>query len=207
MDQEKRKLVQRFLNPFALFKRKDINLNEKWWHRLVIVFYILVLIIIAVSVSVTHFVEKDLVAPATFNINVTETWSDYVEQQSEGFSDIQKEQYNTYRASGLSPEAAKELADKPSFSAFVLRFGDGSIGCFSKENGFNTLSSYGFPKEETLTKKCDGESSIVKYQENWVYHVQGILYILLMILLSSVMLQFLYYKVFMYVVYGSTKED
>jgi hypothetical protein len=103
----------------------------------------------------------------------------------------------------MSPEDAKRLAETPSFSSFVSANND-KVGCFSKNDSFQTLSEY---TSDTARKNiCDGNSSISAYGENLIYHVQGIVYIILLVLFWSLAVQLLYYKVFLYITFGSNKK-
>lgn len=186
-------------NPFSLFKRDDIDLKEKWWHRLFVVLHITLLLVVAGSVAIGHFYNKEVVPEQSFNITVIKSWEAYTTVYSSGFSEAQERQYNTYRAGGMSPEDAKRLAEQPSFSSFVRQHND-KVGCFTKDDGFYTLSEY--TSDDTIAELCNGDSSIVVYQENWVYHLQGIISIILLVLFWSILVQLIYYKVFLYIVFG-----
>lgn len=189
-------------NPFSLFNRNDVDLKTKWWHRLCVVFYVIILIVVAGAALIGHFDGKELVKERPFNISTTSTWADYISQASGDFSEAQKKQYNTYRASGMSPEDAKRLAETPSFSGFMSVNND-RVGCFDESGRFNTLSKY--TSDDTRNKVCNGDNSIVAYDENVVYHIQGIVYVVLLVLLWAVVMQLIYYKVFLYIVFGSNK--
>jgi hypothetical protein len=149
-----------------------------------------------------HFHGKELVKERSFNINTTNTWSDYISQASGDFSEAQKRQYNIYRASGMSPEDAQRLAETPSFSGFISA-NNNQVGCFDENGRFNTLGRY--TSDTVKDKICNGDSSIVAYDENFVYHIQGIVYVVLLVLLWAVVMQLIYYKVFLYIVFGSNK--
>jgi len=190
-------------NPFSLFKRSDIDLKGKWWHRLFVVLYITLLLAVAGSASIGHFYNKEVVPEQSFNITVIKSWEDYISVQSGSFSEAQEKQYNTYRASGMSPEDAKRLAEQPSFSSFVRQHND-KVGCFTKDNGLYTLSEY--TSDDTIAELCNGDSSIVAYQENWIYHLQGIISIILLVLFWSILIQFMYHKVFLFILLGSNKK-
>lgn len=191
------------INPFSLFKRTDVNLSQKWWHRLFVVLYFVLLTTVVGAAGIGHFQKGDLVKERSFNITITSTWEDYTDKQSDGFSEAQKKQYNTYRAGGMTPEDAKRLAETPSFSSFVSANND-KVGCFSKNGSFQTLSEY---TSDTVRENiCDGNSSVSVYSENLIYHVQGIIYIILLVLFWALAVQLLYYKVFLYITFGPDKK-
>ncbi len=61
-------------NPFLIFKRVDINLKEKWWHRLFVVLYITLLLAVAGLASIEHFENNELVSEQSFNITIIKAW-------------------------------------------------------------------------------------------------------------------------------------
>ncbi len=103
----------------------------------------------------------------------------------------------------MSQDVAKRLSEKPSFSSFVIQNNE-KVGCFSKNGDFYTLS--GYSSDDLKEEICDEDYSIVAYQENWIYYAQGIIYIVLLVMLWSILVQFMYYKVFLFVLLGSQKK-
>jgi len=194
-------------------------LGEKWWHRFFIVAYVITTLAtlgIAVALSIEGVEEKP------YNINVKNNLRDFSKNSDTSVSNTvplfleQGGNIGCLEDNRIKYVSVYTLEKKTFCSADIpSRLDDVSqkfIGNDSstverrKELLSEMISKDSEKRYCFISNEIDCSSDkVVSYNKNAVYYLQVIIYSLVSVYLVSIFLQILYYKGFIYIVYGKNK--
>lgn len=194
-------------------------LGEKWWHRFFVVVYVIVILVtfgIAAALSIEGIEEKP------YNINIKNNLRDFSKNSDTSVSNTvplflkQGGSVGCLEDNRIKYVSAYALEEKTFCSADIpSRLDDVSqkfIGNDSstverrKELLSEMISKDSEKRYCFISNEIDCSSDkVVSYSKNTVYYLQVIAYSLISVYLVSLFLQVLYYKGFIYIVYGKNK--
>lgn len=210
-------MLRKIFLPLA---KSHVELHTKWWHRFFVVIYVLLMVIfflIALTVSSRNIPEKSFNLKIKNNLrdfsknsstSTINTVSDFVAQDGK-FGCLQNNKINYYISTyDLKNKAVcsadigshieetanklKDIADDKSLSTEEFKK-------FVTNNLYkNDIKRYCF-----IRKSIDCDSAeIVNYHFSIYYYLQVVVYSLLVTYLFSLFLQTIYFKGFIYIIYG-----
>lgn len=195
-------------------------LGEKWWHRFFIVAYVITSLAtlgVSVALSIEGVEEKP------YNINIKNNLRDFSRDSDKSVSntvplflkqsgsigclDGDRINYVSTYALEKGSFCSAEISSHIDEAANKI-VGDGSL-TFEKRKELlsealnkDTQKRYCFVHKESID--CLSEN-VISYDKNVVYYLQVIAYSLISVYVVSLLLQILYYKGFIYIVYGKNK--
>jgi len=209
------------LSKLFFFKRTDVNLENKWWHRFfVVIFFIFVVAFFGLSL----FIAGSLIPETDFNVDIKYNLREFTKTSS-------KDVVNTIPAFNLLNYKIGCLEDgkigyistyylEKSICSSDLRGNIDKVAeIFLKNNPLikdtKEQAISGLTKvldTDTETRYCFiqnevgcSSDKIVTYKRNIIYHLEFFLAPLVSTYLFILILRFIYFKGFIYIIYGKKK--
>lgn len=210
---------------FPPYFYRNNNLKNKWWHRLFVTIYTLILVIIFL-ISLFIFTSIGIVPPTTWNTNYT-TLKTFMNSQTENSGNAIPSFLNLPGAIGCIAENQHiEYVYEPNLRASYCRFNlvshiDDAASYFHNDFYLNEDIENIKQKLLSLDKPTSGDNSycfiskdanchqigsIVKYKKNAIYYLLAIFWSIITIFIVSFFLQLIYYKGFIFIIYGNSKK-
>lgn len=184
---------------FHLLSGGRTQLNDKWWHRLLkVIFIVLSVIILIISFVIFYSQEHG----STSKYELIKDFKTFIEESK------------TDNSSDWKPHSGKMLVAESFLSAYSLK---GELGCLTTNSRVTILPEYDFRSidcdlERTVVCNipqdvCGGDASrIIKYKGSVQYTITNYFNILTKVFLTltlwTIACYVFYYKMFLYVVFG-----
>ena len=215
-------------NKAKSFFRSDLNLQDKWWHRLLkILFGVTVAIVFLISLAVWSFSNFDSLKARPFNSTVVSNLNEFtrasdpsVPNTIPSFLELEGK-LGCREDNSINHLSALSLSKKGVCSVDIIGNADEIVSITQDQNWFIGATDEKLKKDlleflaqdegqrycMILSKKSDGCSSdnIIKYKRNAFYYLQAFIYSLGIVLISALLLQLAYYKGLIYIIYGKKK--
>ncbi len=194
-------------------------LGEKWWHRFFVVAYVITILAtlgIAVALSIEGIEEKH------YNINIKNNLRDFSKNSDKSVSNTvplfleQGGNVGCLEDNRINYVSVYTLEKKTFCSADILSHLDQAAEKFNGNDSLTT-EKRGDALLDIISKDSEkrycfisneincSSDKVVLYNKNAVYYLQVVAYSLISVYLVSLFLQILYYKGFIYIVYGKNK--
>jgi hypothetical protein len=201
--------------------RKDLDLQKKWWHRLLKVIFITFL---GLLLPFSYYVSMNSVYENSTNISVITNLRDYTKTSSEdnsiqGFLSVRGStaclngnELHYFSEYILSSEGVCNIDMTANIDKVV-----GVMRSQQRFQKFNTeeirstvLNELQNGKERRycyMPVSLDCESkNVVKYYRNYIYYLKPVLLSFLATSSAALLMQILYYRGLIYVIFGSKKD-
>jgi hypothetical protein len=207
-------MIKKIFFPFA---NNKTFLSEKWWHRFFVIIYIIILCIFSIA---TVLISLGMVKEEIFNTNIKNNLRDFTKNSDKSVANAvplfleQGNKIGCLENSKISYISTYTLetkvfcnADIPGHLDEASRFYANLITGSSTGELKNALSEVLSKDTEKrycfMHKDLDCSSDkVISYSRNAIYYAQVIGYSLIAVYFFSLILQVLYFKGLIYIIYG-----
>ncbi len=197
------------------------NLNSKWWHRF---FKVLFVVVIIATLGISYFVASSSIENTFENTDITITLTDYTKNHPELVNTVPSflEKNGTLACKNDATRGYDYLSD---FSLknyavcnndittnidkvfTVLQSLDPAVKNTAKDSILqshiqNSKDSYCLGNKKYFS--C-GSTHVVKYIKNYIFYWEAVGYAVLTTIIVSLVLLLVYFKGFIYIIYGKKK--
>ncbi len=210
----------KIFSKLSFFRRTDINLGERPWHRVFIVsfvFSIIIFFLFSLLIAFNHTPEN------TFNVNIKYNLQDFTRASSKDMANtipaFRPIDYKVGCLNGNKIESVSIISLERSVCSPDLRgnidkvaeifIQENYLNASAKEQMVNDMTK--FLDEDTNAGNCflNGVNcvpdKIITYKRNAIFYLEVCFFALLATYLMVFILQFLYFKVFLFIIYGKNK--
>jgi hypothetical protein len=197
------------------FFRTDLELEKKWWHRLLKISFIIITLTIF-SILALIFSEEESFKAREYQI--IENFADYIKKAESDCRLLLGAKSNSEKN-----EYSKKLScSKILVPSFLNNFDNYLLGCINKDNKIDELSIFLFEKNvvcstgpnykcEVPQNICKGNIlNIVKYdyhiKYNFFNYISIIFKSLIVVIGWILVVNLLYYKGIIYIIFGNKKN-
>ena len=203
------------------FKRTDINLQEKWWHRFFVVLFTIFLISFFL---VFLLIMSEAIPEKSFNVDIKYNLREFTKTSSKdiantvpafnllnykvGCFEDDKIKYVSYSALNETVCSSDLRSNIDKVAEIFLQ--NNPLIKDTKENAIKEMTK--ILDEDTETRYCFVSKNanctsdkIITYKRNPIFYLEVFLASLFSTYLVALILQFVYFKGFIYIIYGKKK--
>jgi len=209
--------IKNFMFPFS---RRYSFLSEKWWHRLSVVFYYIAVIsflILAIFISLSSISER------SFNISVKNNLRDFSRESNTSIANTvpsflaQNNKIGCLENNNVKFVSTYTLENETFCSSDISShldevankiIGNGTLTVEQRRDALSQMLAKDTEKRYCfmpISLNCSSDK-VIAYDRNAIYYLQAIIYTLVATYIFFLVLQIIYFKGLIYIIYG-TKVD
>jgi|GEM_PF-3542563 len=203
---------------FPLSKHNEF-LSEKWWHRLFVVFYF---VGIASFLVIAFFISVSSIGEHSFNITVKNNLRDFSKQNNSSIANTvplfleQSDKIGCLENNNVKYVSTYTLENETFCSADIPShldeaankiIGNGTLSVEQRRDALSqmlakdTEKRYCFVPIVPNSLDCSSDK-VIAYNRNTIFYLQAIIYTLIASYIFSLILQVIYFKGLIYIIYG-----
>ena len=211
--------IKQFTFPFT--KHHSFLMN-KWWHRFFVVAYVIITLGFLIG---SYFISLESIGEKAFNITIKNNLRDFSKNSDKSITNTvplfleQGGKIGCFENNKMAYVSTYGLENETFCSADISAhldeaagkiIGDGSL-TFEKRKELlsealtnDTEKRYCFIRKEGVDCLSN---NIISYERNFIYYLQAIVYSLIATYIFSIILQIVYFKGLIFIIYGKNIEE
>lgn len=205
------------------------GLENKWWHRLIKVFFVFLLVIVSVIVYIC-FLDGNKVSKN--DIDIINNLRQFTKEDSKNLDNTipyflkQNGELGCLEGDEIKYVSEYYLEEKSLCNKDIIGNFDKVIVAINKQENLNytqdqieEFKNKTFEENESLVSKGEekrycfikdvecASNNIIKYKKNVFYYCEPLVYVLPIIFVFYILCVNLYYRVFIYIIYGNKNKN